>query len=96
MTLDVLETDTRLSIVARRNFHFGLWAGTKLGHRDEALARYAFDVMSADYAEHGPDDVVDHVHEDLRVGGRIISRQDVLAQLVRVERQVRAELLATD
>jgi hypothetical protein len=96
MTLDHLDHDTRLSIVARRNFHFGLWAGAKLGRRDEALARYAFEVMAADEVVAGPDDVLDHVLRDLGEGGVPMSREQLAAQLVRVERAVRAELLATD
>jgi hypothetical protein len=92
--LDALETETRSSVVARRNFHFGLWAGRQLGLGDQALAAYAQDVMAADLEEAGPYDMIHKVAADLRA--TVADEVDLLDRLRRIERQARHELLVTD
>ncbi len=96
MTLDCLDQETRQSFVARRNLQFGIWVGRRLGHREDALALYARSVMDADYAVTGPDDVIERVYEDLWRSGIVIRRHDLVAELIRVEREVWAELRCTD
>ena len=41
-------------VIARRNMRLGIWAGMRLGLRDDRLSRYARDVMDADYAQARP------------------------------------------
>ena len=96
MTLSQLEASTADRIVARRNYVLGLWAGRKLGVQGDELARYVDQVMEADHEIDGPDDVIDKIEGDFAAHGVDCCRQEVLGELKRTERSVRAELLATD
>ena len=96
MTLAQLEASTADCIVARRNYFLGMWAGRKLGLQGDALADYIDQVMESDFEVAGPDDVIAKIHSDLTVNGVSCDRTEVLGALTRTEREVRAELLATD
>ena len=67
--LEMIDIQTRDSVIERRNFFLGLWAGRLLGHDGEALALYAGEVMASDLEEAGADDIVRRVSRDLAEGG---------------------------
>lgn len=94
--LDTLEQETRSSVLARRNFHFGLWAGRRLGLGEEALARYTRNLMTAGLGESGPLEMVGKVAADFRAQRIEVAEAALLENLRRLERQVRRELLVTD
>jgi hypothetical protein len=94
--LSAIETATRDSIGARRNALIGLWAGRRLGLEDAALASYVQEVMAADLTAPGVDDLVSKIWSDLHAAGQTVSATEILVEICRTERSVRAELLATD
>ncbi len=96
MTFHDIERHTDGQVIARRNMRIGLWAGMRLGLRDDRLSRYAREVMDADYQRPGPDDVVEKIRADFDEHGVEFADDLILMEIQRVERQVRAELLATD
>jgi hypothetical protein len=96
MTLDQIEAATMDSILERRNYLMALWAGRQLGYGGDALADYVRDVSAADRAEPGPYDVVRKLVADLARHGVTVTAEQVLAELTRAERSVRAELNPTD
>jgi hypothetical protein len=96
MTLTQLEASTADCVVARRNYFLGLWAGRKIGLQGDDLANYIDQVMASDFEMAGPDDVIAKIHSDFTSHGVPHGRDDVLGELKRMERSVRAELLATD
>lgn len=96
MSLYEIERHTDGQVIARRNMRIGLWAGMRLGLRDDRLSRYAREVMAADYLRPGPDDIVEKIRADFDEHGVDFADDLILMEIQRVERQVRAELLATD
>lgn len=96
MSLDDIERHTDGQVVARRNMRIGLWAGMRLGLREERLAAYARDVMDADYIVPGPEDVIAKIRQDFDHHGVDFPPDLIRLELQRIERQVRSELLATD
>ena len=94
--MDVLDRSSRDSVIERRNFFMGLWAGRLIGYEGDDLALYAGEIMASDLTEPGPQDVIDRIVKDFAVRGVDIGESDVGAQMTRTERLVRAELLSTD
>jgi hypothetical protein len=70
-------------VIARRNFHLGLWAGRALGLADAALQRYARSVVVADYEEPGRDDVIRKLQGDFAARGCAVSRAEIERELHR-------------
>lgn len=96
MWTDDIETLTDGQVIARRNMRLGLWAGMRLGFRGEKLSAYAREVIAADYALPGPDDVIAKIRADFEEYGVDASDEMIRHEVLRRERQARAELLATD
>ena len=94
--MDRLDRETRDSVLERRNFFLGLWAGGLLGYDGDQLALYAGEIMASDMSEPGPDDVIGRLVKDFAAHGVPLGAADVRAQLQRAERLVRSELLSTD
>ncbi|MCB1378094.1 MAG: DUF1476 family protein [Alphaproteobacteria bacterium] len=94
--LDEIEMQTQDQIIARRNLRLGIWAGMRLGFRGERLSQYAQDVMAADYRLPGPDDVIEKITDDFEDRGVDYPIDLIRLEMQRLERQVRAELSATD
>ncbi|HKZ96333.1 MAG TPA: DUF1476 domain-containing protein [Hyphomicrobiaceae bacterium] len=85
-----LDQDLKFKAEARRNKRLAEWAGAKLGLEGAALAAYIKDVLKADLAEKGDDDVFRKVKKDLDDGGidvadAVIRKKmgELLAQAVR-------------
>ena len=94
--MDILERTSRDSVIERRNFFMGLWAGQLLGYEDDDLALYAGEIMASDLAEPGPQDVIDRIVQDFAKNGVVVSANEIGARMTQTERLVRAELLSTD
>lgn len=82
-----LEGELKFKAEARRNRLLGLWAAEHMGLSDEHAKQYAADVVAADFAEAGDEDVFRKVSADLKAKGASVS-DDMI-------RQKMAELLAT-
>jgi hypothetical protein len=96
MSIEDIEMHTEGQVVGRRNLRLGLWAGMRLGLRGDRLARYARDVMDADDRMPGPHDVAQKIADDFEEHGVDFPTDMIMMEIQRIERQVRAELMATD
>ena len=94
--MDILDRTSRDSVIERRNFFMGLWAGQLMGYEGDDLAIYAGEIMASDLAEPGPQDVIDRILGDFTAGGVAVSAKEISARMTQTERLVRAELLSTD
>lgn len=59
------DEELRFKVFARRNKLLGLWAAGELGLSGADAESYARDVVAADFAKPGDDDVFDKVKADL-------------------------------
>jgi hypothetical protein len=96
VSIEELERSTENAVVARRNMMLGVWAGKRLGLAGDGLARYAGDVMRADYELPGPEDVISKVSNDFAAAGVGLCARAVLNELKSLERRVRWEFATTD
>lgn len=94
--MDILERSTRDSVIERRNFFMGLWAGQLMEYEGDDLALYAGEIMASDLAEPGPQDVIARIVRDFASRGIAVSANEIGARMMQTERLVRAELLSTD
>ncbi|MDP2356196.1 MAG: ATPase inhibitor subunit zeta [Beijerinckiaceae bacterium] len=94
--MDVLDRNSRDSVIERRNFFIGLWAGQLMGYEGDDLALYAGEIMASDLAEPGPQDMIARIVEDFAANGITVTEMDIGSRLSQTERLVRAELLSTD
>ena len=81
------DEELKFKAMARRNKLLGLWAAEKLGKTGADADVYAKEVVVADFAEAGDDDVLRKVKGDLEAAG--VAQSDVEI------RRVMNELLAT-
>lgn len=80
------DEELKFKAMARRNKLLGLWAAEKLGKTGADADAYAKEVVVADFAEAGDDDVLRKVKADLEAGGENLSDIEI--------RRVMNELLA--
>lgn len=59
------DAEMQFKAVARRNRLFGMWAAALLGKTGDDAAEYAREVVKADFAEAGDEDVIRKVAGDL-------------------------------
>lgn len=76
-----IEYDTRDGEIARRNILFGLWAGQRMGLKDDEIEAYAWSVHLVDRDSPGHDDVIAKVAIDLASCGRPISDRQLRSYL---------------
>ena len=94
--MDILDRNSRDSVIERRNFFLGVWAGQLLGYEDDDLALYAGEIMASDLEEQGPQDVIARLVRDFTAHGVTMTAAEIGARMTQAERLVRAELLNTD
>ena len=81
------DEELKFKAMARRNKLLGLWAAEKLGKTGADADAYAREVVAADFAEAGDDDVLRKVKTDFEAAGASQSDAEI--------RRVMDELLAT-
>jgi hypothetical protein len=91
-----VDTDTRDTVMARRNVLTGLWAGRMLGLSGDALTSYARTIHAADFRIAGDDDIVAHVTNDLNANGIAVTTRAVRNKLAEFRRQALMETAVTD
>lgn len=84
------EVDFR--VTARRNKLFGLWLAEEMGLPEGEHEAYAKQVVSADLAEPGDDDVLRKVEADLQQRNVAISREELISKLTAFNAEARAQL----
>lgn len=72
-----LDEEQRFRAMARRNKLLGLWAAEKLGKAGTDADAYAKEVVAADFAEAGDEDVFRKVRGDLDAAGAKVSDADI-------------------
>jgi len=60
------DQELQFKVTARRNKLLGLWAAELMGLEGDAAAAYAREVVQADFAAPGDNDVLEKVHADFR------------------------------
>jgi hypothetical protein len=75
------DEETRFKATARRNKLLGLWAAGLLGKSGEAAEAYAKEVVKADFAEAGDEDVFRKVRADFDAGGVTQSDHQIRRQM---------------
>jgi hypothetical protein len=96
--MDQLEIETRASgqVIARRNYLLAIWAGRQMALSATELPDYIDAVMKSDFEEPGPQDVIRKLQSDFSKRGMPVGMSQLLSQLQKIEKSVRAELLTTD
>ncbi|KAA0970745.1 DUF1476 domain-containing protein [Aureimonas fodinaquatilis] len=88
------DAELKFRIEARRNKLLGLWAAEKMGRSGADADAYAMEVVKADLASHGEEDVYAKVHGDFAAAGVQQSEHQIRRQmaelLIEAEAQVRA------
>jgi hypothetical protein len=88
------DEEMKFKAEARRNRLLGLWAAGKLGITDPEEAKsYAQQVVFADFAEKGDEDVLRKVRSDLAAKGITVSDQEIRTQMTQLLAEAKAQLL---
>lgn len=89
------DAELRFKAEARRNKLLGLWAAEQMGLGGTEANAYAAEVVAADFAEAGDEDVFRKVSEDFKAKGVSVSdeavRQKMLELVPVAQQQVLAE-----
>lgn len=85
------ETDFRVQ--ARRNKLLGLWAAEQMGLPEDTREAYAREVIEADLAEPGIDDVVAKVMADFKAKGVDISEHRVRRHIDEFNHEARDQIM---
>jgi hypothetical protein len=75
------DQELRFKATARRNRMLGQWAAGKLGLSGEAADAYVKDVIRADFAEPGDDDVLAKVAGDFKSAGLAVEEAEIRAKM---------------
>ena len=88
------DEEMKFKAEARRNRLLGLWAAGKLGITDPDEAKsYAQQVVFADFAEKGDEDVQRKVSADFQSKGITVPDQEIRDQMTRLLAEAKAQLL---
>ena len=71
----VHDEEKQFKIIAKKNKYLGEWASQILGYDEEKQKQYIQDVIKADFAEAGDEDVFRKLNADLK--DRNISEEDI-------------------
>jgi hypothetical protein len=74
------DEEIRFKVTSRRNKLLGLWAASRLGKTTAEADAYAKEVILADFAEAGEEDVLHKVLSDLTAG-----KVDITAEEIRIK-----------
>jgi hypothetical protein len=88
------DAELRFKAEARRNKLLGLWAAEQMGMSEEHAKEYAAEVVAADFAEAGEEDVFRKVSEDLKAKGASVSDEMIRKKMAELVGTARNQLLA--
>jgi len=86
--------ELRFKAEARRNRLLGLWAAEQMGMSDEHAREYATDVVNADFAQAGEEDVFRKVADDLKAKGSQVTEDMIRRKMAELMVTARAQVLA--
>lgn len=75
----------------RRNRLLAQWAAGQLGYDAERTAEYVKEVIKADFAEAGDEDVFRKLHADL---GALVAEPELRAQMLKADAEAKAQLIS--
>jgi len=78
------DEELKFKSIARRNRLLGLWAAEKLGKSGEEAEAYAKEVVRADFAEPGDNDVFVKVKGDLDAAGAAVPEEEIRGAMRRL------------
>jgi len=89
------DAQLRFRAEARRNKHLAHWASAELGIAEaDAIANYVAEVIAADMAEGGHEDVVRKIRADFEAKGVTIGEAEIRSKINEFEARARQEILA--
>ncbi len=87
-----LDDEQRFRATARRNRLLGTWAAAQLGLTGDAVAAYAAQVVEADFAEAGDEDVIRKVSGDLKANGAAVTDETIRQKLAEFDAEARRQI----
>ena len=76
------DQEVKFKTIARRNRLLGEWVATEIGIKDEnGIKEYAGQVVMADFAEPGDQDVIRKVMADLNAASSNITEQEIKSKM---------------
>jgi hypothetical protein len=88
------DAELRFKAEARRNKLLGLWAAEQMGMSDEHAKQYAAEVVAADFAEAGDEDVFRKVAADIKANGASVSEDMIRKKMIELVQVARDQVLA--
>lgn len=89
------DASLRFKAEARRNKHLAHWAAREMGVESaEDMANYVAEVIAADMARSGHEDVVRKIKADFDAKGLDIAEQAIEAKIAEFDIQARKEVLS--
>jgi hypothetical protein len=85
--------ELRFKAEARRNKLLGMWAAQHMGLSDEHAKAYAAEVVDADFAEAGDEDVFRKVSADLKAKGASVGDDMIRQKMVELTATARDQVL---
>ncbi len=88
-----LDEETRFKIAARRNKLLGLWAAERMGLSGDHAGDYAKEVVMADFAKPGDEDVLEKVLKDLTAKGLDTTNAEIRKEMDQLTETARTQIL---
>lgn len=89
------DASLRFKAEARRNKHIAHWASALLGVTDaDAIVNYVAEVIAADMAQSGTEDVVAKVRADFDAKGVTVGDDEIRAKIAQFDEQAKHEVLS--
>ena len=88
------DSELRFKAEARRNKLLGMWAAEQMGMSGESAKAYAAEVVDADFAEAGEEDVFRKIAADLKAKGVAVSEATIRGKMAELTVSARAQVLA--
>jgi hypothetical protein len=86
--------ELRFKAEARRNRLLGLWAAEHMGLNDQHAKDYAAEVVAADFAEAGEEDVFRKISADLKAKGASVSDDMIRKKMAELMLAARDQIAA--
>jgi hypothetical protein len=88
------DQEMQFKALARRNRLLGLWAAGRMGITDPDQAReYAQEVVKADFAEKGDEDVFRKLWADLQAKGVAVTEQELRDQMAGLLAEAKTQIM---
>jgi len=88
------DSELRFKAEARRNRLLGMWAAEQMGMSGDGAKAYAAEVVNADFAEAGEEDVFRKIAADLKAKGAAVSEATIRGKMAELTASARAQVLA--